>query len=90
MIRENESLVKENERLKHEKQALFKSKEMTDARVMALQKDIKEKENLVGCCCYYCYCYDSSIHALQLFILKYCVSGPKLKAISGWTEERSE
>ncbi|XP_019154872.1 PREDICTED: lisH domain and HEAT repeat-containing protein KIAA1468 homolog isoform X2 [Ipomoea nil] len=47
MIRENESLIKENERLKHEKQALFKSKEMVDARVMSLQKDIKEKENLV-------------------------------------------
>lgn len=64
MIRENESLIKENERLKHEKQALFKSKEMVEARVMSLQKDIKDKENLVGyCCC--CYCYDS-IHALQV------------------------
>ncbi|XP_031116420.1 RAB11-binding protein RELCH homolog isoform X2 [Ipomoea triloba] len=47
MIRENESLIKENERLKHEKQALFKSKEMVEARVMSLQKDIKDKENLV-------------------------------------------
>ncbi|PIM99913.1 Protein phosphatase 2A regulatory subunit A [Handroanthus impetiginosus] len=54
MLRENESLRKENDRLKNNRQSLLKSKEMSDAQVMALtksmellQKDIKEKENLV-------------------------------------------
>ncbi|KAL0450031.1 UNVERIFIED_CONTAM: RAB11-binding protein RELCH [Sesamum latifolium] len=54
MLRENEALRKENDRLKSNGQSLFKSKEMSDAQVMALtkslellQKDIKEKETLV-------------------------------------------
>ncbi|KAI3451788.1 hypothetical protein Pfo_008453 [Paulownia fortunei] len=54
MLRENESLLKENDRLKTNRQSLLKSKEMSDAQVMALtkslevlQKDIKDKENLV-------------------------------------------
>ncbi|KAL0378044.1 UNVERIFIED_CONTAM: RAB11-binding protein RELCH [Sesamum radiatum] len=54
MLRENEALRKENDRLKSNGQSLLKSKEMSDAQVMALtksleslQKDIKEKETLV-------------------------------------------
>ncbi|CAK9150667.1 unnamed protein product [Ilex paraguariensis] len=54
MLRENESMLKENNRLKDEKQSLLKSKELADGQVMALtkslealQKDIKDKEILV-------------------------------------------
>ncbi|KAL3346195.1 hypothetical protein AABB24_024902 [Solanum stoloniferum] len=54
MLRENESLVKENDKLKHEKQSLLKSKDMADAKVTvlaksleALQKEMKDKEILV-------------------------------------------
>ncbi|XP_057783915.1 uncharacterized protein LOC131001529 isoform X2 [Salvia miltiorrhiza] len=54
MLRENESLLKENERLQSDIQSLSKAKEMSDAQVMSLtkslevlQKDIKEKANTV-------------------------------------------
>ncbi|XP_051140856.1 uncharacterized protein LOC127258170 [Andrographis paniculata] len=54
MLRENESLLKENDRLKSNAQSILKSKEKSDAQVMtltksleALQKDIKDKENQV-------------------------------------------
>lgn len=63
MLRENKSLVKENEKLKHEKQSLLKSKDMADAQVTvlaksleALQKEMKDKEILVisfGVLCFY-------------------------------------
>lgn len=54
LLRGNESLLKENDRLKSDRQSLLKSKEMSDAQVMSLtkslevlQKDVKDKENLV-------------------------------------------
>ncbi|KAL0332456.1 UNVERIFIED_CONTAM: hypothetical protein Scaly_2147100 [Sesamum calycinum] len=54
MLQENEALRKENDRQKSNGQSLLKSKEMSDAQVMALtksleslQKDMKEKETLV-------------------------------------------
>ncbi|KAK4367959.1 hypothetical protein RND71_011751 [Anisodus tanguticus] len=54
MLRENKSLVKENDNLKHEKQSLLKSKDIADAQVTvlaksleALQKEMKDKEILV-------------------------------------------
>lgn len=54
MLREKESLVKENERLKSDQKSLLKSKEMSDGQAMTLtkslevlQKDIKDKENMV-------------------------------------------
>ncbi|KAL3813275.1 hypothetical protein ACJIZ3_014543 [Penstemon smallii] len=54
ILRENKSLLKENDRLKNDKKSLLKSKEISDAQVMtltksmeALQKDIKDKEILV-------------------------------------------
>lgn len=54
MLRENESLQKENDRLKHEKTTLLKSKDVADGQVTALtrsletlQKDLKDKEILV-------------------------------------------
>ncbi|KAM3285974.1 RAB11-binding protein RELCH [Capsicum chacoense] len=54
MLRENTSLVKENEKLKNEQQSLLKSKDMADAQVTvlaksleALQKEMKDKEILV-------------------------------------------
>ncbi|XP_016560794.2 RAB11-binding protein RELCH homolog [Capsicum annuum] len=54
MLRENTSLVKENEKLKNEQQYLLKSKDMADAQVTvlaksleALQKEMKDKEILV-------------------------------------------
>lgn len=54
MLRQNESLLKENDRLKSDIQSLLKGKEMSDAQVTSLskslellQKDMKEKENRV-------------------------------------------
>ncbi|KAL8472622.1 hypothetical protein ACS0TY_029723 [Phlomoides rotata] len=54
MLREKESLLKENDRLKSDQQSLLKSKEMSDAQAISLtkslevlQKDIKDKENMV-------------------------------------------
>ncbi|XP_019227790.1 PREDICTED: lisH domain and HEAT repeat-containing protein KIAA1468 [Nicotiana attenuata] len=54
MLRENESLVKEKDKLKHEKQSLLRSKDMAEAQVTvvtksleALQKEMKDKEILV-------------------------------------------
>ncbi|KAG5527992.1 hypothetical protein RHGRI_028804 [Rhododendron griersonianum] len=54
MLRENESLQKENDKLKHEKTTLLKSKDVADGQVTALtrsletlQKDLKDKEILV-------------------------------------------
>lgn len=54
IIRENESLQKEYDRLKNEKQSLLKNKDLADGQVMALtksleglQNNIKEKEILV-------------------------------------------
>ncbi|XP_024983065.1 lisH domain and HEAT repeat-containing protein KIAA1468 homolog isoform X2 [Cynara cardunculus var. scolymus] len=54
MLKKNESLLKENDKLKHEKQSLLRSRDLADAQAVALkksleslQRDIKEKENLV-------------------------------------------
>ncbi|GFY86766.1 HEAT repeat-containing protein [Actinidia rufa] len=54
MLRENESLRKENEKVKNDKASLLKSKDFADGQVMALtkslealQKDLKDKEILV-------------------------------------------
>lgn len=54
MLRENESLQKENDKLKNNIQSLLKSKEVSDAQVIALtrslevlQKEVKDKENKV-------------------------------------------
>lgn len=54
MLREKESLQKENERLNHEKSRLLKNKDLADGQISALtkaleahQKDLKDKENLV-------------------------------------------
>lgn len=54
MLQQNESLLKENERLQSDIDSLLKGKEMLDAQVLSLtkslevlQKDIKEKENRV-------------------------------------------
>ncbi|XP_047954167.1 RAB11-binding protein RELCH [Salvia hispanica] len=54
ILQENESLLKENERLQSDMQSLLKEKETPDAQVMSLtnslellQKDIKEKTNTV-------------------------------------------
>lgn len=54
MFRENESLQKDNDKLKHEKATLLKSKDVADVQVTALtksletlQKDLKDKEVLV-------------------------------------------
>lgn len=56
MLRENESLLKANERLNHEKESLLKTKEISDGQISALTKslealhrDLKDKENLVVC-----------------------------------------
>lgn len=54
MLKTNELLLKENDELKHEKQSLLRSKDLAEAQVVTLkkslenlQKDIKEKDNLV-------------------------------------------
>uniref|UniRef100_A0A5B6Z3N2 LisH domain and HEAT repeat-containing protein KIAA1468 n=1 Tax=Davidia involucrata TaxID=16924 RepID=A0A5B6Z3N2_DAVIN len=54
MLRENESLLKLNERQKNEKESLLKNKDLADGQIMALtkslealQKDVKDKEILV-------------------------------------------
>lgn len=54
MLRENESLIKLNERLTHEKEFLLKNKDLADGQLgtltrslEALQKDLKDKESLV-------------------------------------------
>ncbi|XP_057491573.1 LOW QUALITY PROTEIN: uncharacterized protein LOC130777300 [Actinidia eriantha] len=54
MLRENESLRKENDKVKNDKASLLKSKDFADGQVMALtkslealQKDLKDKEILV-------------------------------------------
>lgn len=55
MLRENESLQKANEKLNHEKEYLLKNKDLADGQIMALtkssealQKDLKDKDNLVN------------------------------------------
>ncbi|XP_076960727.1 uncharacterized protein LOC143637161 isoform X2 [Bidens hawaiensis] len=54
LLKTNESLVKENDELKNEKQSLLRSKDLAEAQVVTLkkslenlQKDIKEKDNLL-------------------------------------------
>ncbi|KAM6567234.1 hypothetical protein CsatA_026362 [Cannabis sativa] len=54
MLREKDSLQKENERLNHEKASLLKNKDLAEGQISALtkaleavQKDLKDKENLV-------------------------------------------
>lgn len=54
MLRKNESLLKENEKLNHEKLCLVKNKDMAEGQISALNKsleslnkDLKDKENLV-------------------------------------------
>ncbi|KAF2313817.1 hypothetical protein GH714_013621 [Hevea brasiliensis] len=54
MLRENESLIKANEKLNHEKEKLLKNKDLADNQISglnksleALQKDLKERENQV-------------------------------------------
>ncbi|KAJ4822392.1 hypothetical protein Tsubulata_008929 [Turnera subulata] len=54
MLRENESLVKSNEILNHEKEKLLKHKDVTDNQITALtktletfQKDLKDRENKI-------------------------------------------
>lgn len=55
MLRENESLLKANEKLNHEKECLLKNKDLADGQIKALtkssealQKDLKDRENLVN------------------------------------------
>lgn len=55
MLRENESLVKETEKLNSEKASLLKAKELADGQITILTKsleaalkDLKEKEGLVN------------------------------------------
>lgn len=55
MLRENESLLKANENLNHEKECLLKNKDLADGQIKALtkssealQKDLKDRENLVN------------------------------------------
>lgn len=55
MLRKNESLLEENEKLNHEKMCLVKNKDMAEGQISALnksleslQKDLKDKENLVS------------------------------------------
>lgn len=57
MLRENESLQKENDKLKHEKTIFLKSKDVAEGQVTALtrsletlQKDLKDKEITVILC----------------------------------------
>lgn len=54
ILRENESLLKENERLNNEKTSLLRNKEFADGQIVVLtksleaaQKDLKDRENLV-------------------------------------------
>ena len=54
LLRENETLLKANKGLNQEKESLLKNKDLADAQIGALtksleamQKDLKEKENLV-------------------------------------------
>lgn len=54
MLRENESLLKANDKLKQEEEFLLKNKDLADGQIMALtkssealQKDLKDKENMV-------------------------------------------
>ncbi|GAV85558.1 hypothetical protein CFOL_v3_28994 [Cephalotus follicularis] len=54
MLREKESLIQANEKLNHEKQCLFKNKDIADGQISALtksleviQKDRKDRDNLV-------------------------------------------
>ncbi|KAM0957356.1 hypothetical protein PS1_025873 [Malus domestica] len=54
MLQENESLSKENESLHLEKLSLLKNKDLAEGQIStrskslaALQKDLKDKENLV-------------------------------------------
>lgn len=54
MLRKNEELLKENEKLNHENTGLLKSKDLADGQISALtksletlQKDLKDKENSV-------------------------------------------
>ena len=54
MLRENESLRKENDTVKNDQASLLKSKDFADGQVVALtkslealQKDLKDKEILV-------------------------------------------
>lgn len=54
MLREKESLIKENEKLKHERDCVLRNKEVADGQIAALtrsvdslQKALKEKENKV-------------------------------------------
>ena len=55
LLRDNETLLKANERLNQEKERLLKDKDLADGQIGALtkslgplQKDLKDKENLVG------------------------------------------
>lgn len=55
MLRKNESLLKENEKLNHEKLCLVKNKDMAEGQISSLNKsleslhkDLKDKENLVS------------------------------------------
>lgn len=54
MLRQNESLRKENERLKQNRASMLKNKEISDGQISALtksiealQKDLKDREKLV-------------------------------------------
>ncbi|KAG5079513.1 hypothetical protein AAZX31_02G084600 [Glycine max] len=54
LLRENETLLNANKRLNQEKENLLKNKDMADAQIVtltksldAMQKDLKDKENLV-------------------------------------------
>lgn len=54
MLRQNESLLESNERLKHDKEKLLKNKDMADNQISGLtktleafQKDLKERENQI-------------------------------------------
>lgn len=54
LLRDNETLLKENQRLNQEKESLLKDKDLADGQIgaltktlEALQKDLKDRENLV-------------------------------------------
>lgn len=71
-VPENITLLKENERLNQEKESLLKDKDLADGQIAALtkslealQRDLKEKENMVVSI----YIYEILFNNAHIFII---------------------
>lgn len=97
MLRENESLNKENEKLKNDNASLLKNKDLAENQVMvltrsmeALRKDLKDKEILVVLFDFHLPSDISNLLFLWILYWEFKPSGARSEAVTGAPKKRNQ